>query len=46
MNKPFYLAFSLLDTSKLAMYEFWYYYIKPKYRENTKLCYLDTDNFR
>ena len=27
------------------MYEFWYDYLKPKYGENTKLCYTDTDSF-
>ena len=27
------------------MYEFWYYYVKPKYGEKTKLCYMDTDSF-
>ena len=27
------------------MYEFWYDYVKPKYGENTKLCYMDTDSF-
>ena len=27
------------------MYEFWYDYIKPKYQNNTKLCYMDTDSF-
>ena len=27
------------------MYEFWYAYVKPKYGENAKLCYLDTDSF-
>ena len=27
------------------MYEFWYDYIKPKYRDKAKLCYMDTDSF-
>ena len=27
------------------MYEFWYDYMKPKYRDNVKLCYMDTDSF-
>ena len=27
------------------MYEFWYYYVKPIYGENTNLCYMDTDSF-
>ena len=27
------------------MYEFWFGYVKPKYRENAKLCYMDTDSF-
>ena len=36
---------SILDISKILMYEFWYYYIKPKYQDNAKLCYMDTDSF-
>ena len=27
------------------MYEFWYDYIKPKYGNKVKLCYMDTDSF-
>ena len=27
------------------MHEFWYNYVKPKYSEKVKLCYLDTDSF-
>ena len=27
------------------MYEFWYDYLKPKYGNNTALCYMDTDSF-
>ena len=42
MNEPVYLGLSILDLSKTAMYELWYDYIKPKYGENTKLCYMDT----
>ena len=45
MNKPVYLGLSTLDLSKALMYEFWYFYVKPKYGENAKLYYMDTDNF-
>ena len=45
MNKPIYLGLSILEISKLLMYEFWYDYMKPKYGDNIKLCYVDTDNF-
>ena len=45
MNKPIYLGLSILDISKILMYEFWYDYMKPKYTDNVKLCYMDTDNF-
>ena len=27
------------------MYKFWYDYVKSKYGENTKHCYMDTDSF-
>ena len=33
MNKPVYLGL------------FWYDYIKAKYQDNVKLCYMDTDSF-
>ena len=45
MNKPVYLGMSILDISKTLMYEFWYDYIKPKYQDKVKLCYMDTDSF-
>ena len=27
------------------MYEFWYDYLKPKYEDRVKLCYMETDSF-
>ena len=45
MNKPVYLGISILELSKILMYEFWYDYVKPKYGEKVKLCYMDTDSF-
>ena len=45
MNKPIYLGLSILDISKILMYEFWYDYMKPKYNDNIKLCYMDRDSF-
>ena len=45
MNKPIYLGLSLLEISKILMYEFWYDYMKPKYGDNVKLRYMDTDRF-
>ena len=27
------------------MYDFWYDSVKPKYGENAKLCYMDTNTF-
>ena len=45
MNNPIYLGQAILDISKTLMYEFWYDYIKPKYGDNARLCYMDTDSF-
>ena len=45
MSKPVYLGQAILDISKTLMYEFWYDYLKPKYGDKVKLCYMDTDNF-
>ena len=33
LNKPVNLNISRLDISKTLMYEFWYDYIKPKYKD-------------
>ena len=43
MNKPVYLSLLILELSKIVMCEFWYDYLKPKYGEKAKLCYMDTD---
>ena len=43
MNKPIYLGLSILEISKILMYEFWYDYMKPTYNDHVKLCYMDTD---
>ena len=45
MNKPIYFGLSILEISKILMYEFWYDYMEPKYNDNMKLCYMDTDSF-
>ena len=45
MNKPIYLGLSILEISKILMHGFWYDYMKPKYNDNMKLCYIDTDSF-
>ena len=45
MNKPVYLGFSILEISKTLMYELWNDYMKLKYGDNVKLCYVDTDSF-
>ena len=45
MNKPIYFSMGTLDISKILTYEFWYNYIKRKYQDKAKLCYMDTDTF-
>ena len=45
MNKLVYLGLLILEISKTLMYEFWYDYMKPKYGDTVKLCYMDTDSF-
>ena len=45
MNKPVYLGLSILDLSKTVMYQFSYDYVKPKYVESVKLCYMDAGIF-
>ena len=45
LNKPVYVGFSVLDLSKLLMYNFHYEHIKKKYLgSRSKLCFTDTDS--
>ena len=45
MNKPISLGLSILELNEITMYEFWYDYVKVKYEDRVKLCYMDTDSF-
>ena len=38
MNKPINLGLSILDISKITIYEFWYDYVKIKYQGEARLC--------
>ena len=39
------LGLSIFDISKTLTNEFWYDFVKLKYQDNAKLCYMDTDSF-
>ena len=45
INKFVHLGLSMLELSKILLYEFCYDYVRPKYGEKAKLCYIDTDSF-
>ena len=45
MNKPVYMGQTILDLSKIVMYEFHYDYMKRKYNDDSlNLCCMDTDS--
>ena len=45
MNNPVNLGLSILESSKTIMHELWCDYVKVKYEQNSKLCYLNTYGF-
>ena len=46
MDKPIYLGFTVLELSKLLMYETYYNKLQPYFgHENIQLHYMDTDSF-
>ena len=45
LNKPIQHGVSVLDRAKVPMYSWHYEYMKPKYGDNAKVGYTDTDSF-
>ena len=45
MSKPVHVGLSILTLNKILIFEFWYYYLKPKFGEKVKLCYMDYRQF-
>ena len=44
MNNPVSIGLSILELTKILIYEFRYDYAKSKYDEKANLCYMDTDS--
>jgi hypothetical protein len=44
LNKPIYIGFTVLDVSKLLMFDFYYNVIAKRYGNNARLLFTDTDS--
>ena len=44
VNKPVYTGMTILEKSKILMYDFFYNYLKGKYRHKCELVYTDKDS--
>ena len=44
-DKPIYLGFTVLELSKLLIYEFYYNKLQPYWQNKVQLHYMDTDSF-
>ena len=45
LDKPIFIGMSILDLSKQHMYKFYFDVMKPKYGDNIRMVYTDTDSF-
>ena len=44
LNKPVYTGMTILDNSKILMFDVFYNYLKVRYRPKCELIYTDTDS--